>query len=59
LVLSMGQSLLQNGLFQRGKVTKYVDAFSIELSNRFCRWIVSAFSFERSASANAKQNERV
>jgi len=38
---------------------KYVDAFSIELSNRFGRWIVSVFPFERGALANSKQNERV
>ncbi|WP_205930594.1 hypothetical protein, partial [Rhizobium leguminosarum] len=32
LVLSMGQSLLQNGLFQRGKVTEFRKPFEVPLS---------------------------
>ncbi|HZG31147.1 MAG TPA: hypothetical protein VE079_22075, partial [Ensifer sp.] len=52
LVLSMGQSLLQNGLFQRGKVTriasgeldteakrkKLLDTYIEELRSKYPEW---------------------
>ncbi|WP_210212255.1 hypothetical protein, partial [Rhizobium anhuiense] len=37
LVLSMGQSLLQNGLFQRGKVSNAMPRVQILHRNYYCR----------------------